>query len=285
MAVTRDELELGQYIPLHYHFNMLGDVHRTGAFEQALDRVVRFGDRVVELGGGTGVLSYFAARRGARVWCVERNPELATAARRFLRRNGADGAEVVLADAREFVPPQPVEVVVCEMLHVGLLREKQVEVIDAFKANYRERFGELPPRFVPEATVQAVQPLQQDFVFHGFDAPVPLFQDPFAEQPRTVELGPPQVYGSFLYEDPLESEIAWRGTLPIERGGTLNAVRLVTKNLLAILPAEGSSIDWLMNYLVLPLEQPRRVEAGQALELSLSYRAGDPLHAVELALS
>lgn len=276
--MSRDELELGEHIPLHYHFNMLNDARRTGAFEEALALVVPEGGRVVDLGGGTGVLSFFAARRATRVWCVERDPELAGAARRFLRANGAERVEVVLADAREFIPPEPVDVVVCELLHVGLLREKQIEVIDAFKTNH----GEPLPRFVPEGTVQAVQPLEQDFRFHGYEAPVPVFQDPFVEQPRSVELGPPQVYQSFLYEQPLAHGIAWRGELPIEQDGTLNAIRIVTKNLLAILPEEGRSVDWLMNYLVLPLDEPRSVEAGRAVELSLSYRTGGPLAGVAI---
>ncbi len=131
-AERRDELELGQFIPLHYHFNMLADAARTGAFEEAIDLAVPEGGRVVELGGGTGVLSFFAARKAARVWCVERNPELADVARKLLRENGADAVEVVQADATAWLPPDPVDVVVCEMLHVGLLREKQIQVLSAF---------------------------------------------------------------------------------------------------------------------------------------------------------
>lgn len=277
----RDELELGQFIPLHYHFNMLGDAHRTGAFEEALDLVVPDGGTVVELGGGTGVLSFFAARRATRVWCVERNPELARAARALLRANGADGVEVVELDAREFVPPEPVDVVVCEMLHVGLLREKQVQVVNAFARNYLDRHGPPLPRFVPDATVQAVQPVQQDYVFHGYRAPTPLFQDPHAVQPRTVELGPPVVYQSFLYESsPIPERIDWEGALAIAAGGELSALRIVTKNLLAIVPRERRSVDWLMSYLVVPLERPLAVEAGDAVHVSFAYAPGDPLDAL-----
>src|ERR1700712_2535052 len=100
MEPSASELELGQFIPVQYHYNMLADVYRTGSFEEAIANVVQSGARVVELGGGTGVLSFFAARRAARVWCVERNPELASTARRMLALNGVDGiVEVVQADA------------------------------------------------------------------------------------------------------------------------------------------------------------------------------------------
>ncbi|MCW2975450.1 MAG: methyltransferase type 12 [Actinomycetia bacterium] len=276
-AARRHELELGQFIPLHYHFNMLNDVHRTGAFEEAIDLVVPEGGRVVELGGGTGILSFFAGRRAAHVWCVERNPELATVATQLLEENGADNVELVLADAALWTPPEPVDVVVCEMLHVGLLREKQIQVLAAFAENYFERHGGPLPRFVPEATVQAVQPVEQDYDFHGYVASTPFFQDGNVEQPRTLGLADPSVYHELLYENELTERICWDGTFTIAERGNLNALRVITKNLLAILPQEGRSVDWLMNYLVVPLAHPINVQPGDTIHVSIDYDAGAPL--------
>lgn len=279
MANRPEQSELGQFIPLHYHFNMLNDVARTGGFKAALEEVVPPGGLVVELGGGTGVLSFFASAKAERVWCVELNPELANAARGLLERNHAGNVEVVEADAMTFLPPEPVDVVVCEMLHVGLLREKQIQVIASFKDRYRREFGPPLPHFVPEGLVQAIQPVQQSFDFYGYDAPAPFFQDGSAEQPRTVELGDPVVTLTFLYEAPLPEGIAWRGPVAIAQSGTLNAVRTITKNLLALVPEEGRSIDWVMQYLVVPLAEPLAVRAGDAIEVSFAYRPGDPIGA------
>jgi predicted RNA methylase len=274
----REALELGQFIPAHYHFNMLNDERRTGAFEEALARVVAPGSRVVDLGGGTGVLSFFAARAGARVWCVELNPELATIARHLLAENGVAGtAEVVEADAATFLPPEPVDLVVCEMLHVTLLVEKQIEVIGSFKARYAEAFGAPLPRFVPEAVLLAVQPLEQSFDFHGYYAPTVHFQEAGVEQPRTRELGQPVVYGTFLFANELPARIAWRGACPITEAGTVNALRFVTKNLLVILEDEGRSIDWLMNYLVVPVDEPVAVAPGDTVEIAFDYVPGGRL--------
>jgi protein arginine N-methyltransferase 1 len=255
--------ELGQFIPLQYHFNMLNDVRRTGAFEEAIASTVQPGARVVELGGGTGVLSFFAARSAGRVWCVERNPDVARETRRLLALNGCAGVvEVVEADALDFVPPEPVDVVVCEMLHVTLLVEKQMPVISAFKANYLAAFGPPLPRLVPEAVIQAVQPLEQDFGYHGYLAPTAHFQDGGAPQPRTTELGDPVVYQTTELAAALEEGVRWSGALTITRAGTMNAVRFITKNVLAILASEQRSIDWLMNYLVVPLPVALDVAAG-----------------------
>ena len=133
------DAQLGQYIPLHYHYQMLLDEARMRGFAQAIAYNVLEGARVLELGGGTGVLSCFAARQGARVWCVERQPELAETARRLLEDNGVgDRVEVVTADVGQYLPPEPVDFVICEMLHSALLREKQIQIIDDFKRRYLE---------------------------------------------------------------------------------------------------------------------------------------------------
>jgi protein arginine N-methyltransferase 1 len=281
MERSATDLELGQFIPLQYHYNMLADVPRTGAFEEAIGLVVPSGGRVVELGGGTGVLSFFAARQAARVWCVERNPELARTARDMLALNGVDDVvEVVEADAFSFMPPEPVDVVVCEMLHVTTLVEKQVAVIISFKERYLEAFGPPLPRFVPEALVQAVQPVEQAFDYHGYVAPTVHFQDPNVTQPRTTGLGDPVVYQSLMWEGDIPTVIDWTGRVPVTAPGRVNALRFVTKNLLAIVPTEGRSVDWVMNYLVVPLEAELAVEAGDTLEMSFAYEPGDPLRAL-----
>lgn len=172
MSERRAHNELGQFIPLHYHYNMLNDTARMRGFKTALELAVWPGARVLELGGGTGVLSFFAARSAAKVWCVERNPELARMARATLALNpNGHKVEVVEADAFDYLPPEPVDVVVCEMIHVAMLREQQLPVISAFKERYLRKFGGPLPAFVPEALIQAVQPVQQSFDFEGYHAP------------------------------------------------------------------------------------------------------------------
>jgi len=282
MDGSGSDRELGQFIPLHYHFHMLDDVARTGAFEEAIARTVRPGARVLELGGGTGVLSFFAARGAAHVWCVERNPEVARETRRLLALNGCtDTVEVVEADAADYVPPQPVDVVVCEMLHVALLVEQQLPVLSAFKENYLAALGPPLPRFIPEAMLQAVQPVQQSFEFHGYVAPTVHYQDGAAEQPRTRELGVPVVYQTLDVAEAIARRVAWTGSLTMTQPGSLNAVRFITKNLLAILPAEQRSVEWVMNYLIVPLAAAIDVGPGDTVEVAFDYAFGGPLDSLQ----
>src|SRR5476651_2234607 len=91
---------LGQFIPVHYHHNMLMDDNRMKNFKAAIDYAVFPGAKVLELGGGTGVLSWFAAAKADKVWCVEFNPDMVYEARRFLARNlEGQKVSVIKADA------------------------------------------------------------------------------------------------------------------------------------------------------------------------------------------
>lgn len=282
MPAATNQFELKQFIPLHYHHNMLNDTQRMRGFKAAIDHVVEAGAEVLDLGGGTGVLSFFAAARGAHVRCVERNPELVATARRMLSLNGhADRVDVIQADALEYLPPEPVDVVICEMLHTGLLREQQLPIIHAFKQRYLEQFGGPLPAFVPEACIQAIQP---DFDFHGYFAPVFLFQDPTIEHAGTLALGEAGIFQLFSYDSEFAPACRWDDAIDIETDGQLNAVRMITKHVLAILLHERRTIDWHTQHIVVPLAEPFQVSAGDRVATRFQYDAGAPLSALQDSL-
>ena len=276
---------LGQFIPVHYHHNMLMDQHRMHGFKSAIDYAVKPGAKVLEFGGGTGVLSWFAAAKAEKVYCVEFNPDMVKEARKMLalKPNG-EKVEVVHADAFEYLPPEPVDVVICEMIHVAMLREKQVEVIESFKRRYLERFGGPLPVFLPEAVIMAVQPMQQEYDFEGFYAPIVQFQETNVIHPGTVEAAQPAVYSIIDFSQPNELAYAWQGKFVIERGGEINAMRFVTKNILAVVAERATTIDWLNHYMTLPLATPIMAKQGDVLQVSFQYRAGGSIPSLQAAL-
>ena len=273
---------LGQFIPVHYHHNMLMDQNRMHGFKSAIDYAVKPGAKVLELGGGTGVLSWFAAAKAEKVYCVEFNPDMVKEARKMLAMNpNGHKVDVIHADAFEYLPPEPVDVVICEMIHVGMLREKQVEVIESFKQRYRARFGGPLPVFLPEAVIMAVQPLQQEYDFEGFYAPIVQFQETNVIYPGTVELAAPAVYSIIDFSQPNEMLIAWEGKFMVEKSGTVNAMRFVTKNVLAVVGERSTTIDWLNHYMTLPLAVSVKVQEGDVLQVSFQYRAGGSIPSLE----
>lgn len=279
--------ELGQYIPLHYHYVMLQDDRRVSAFQTAINKLVVPGMRVVELGGGTGILSSFAARRGANVTCVERNSVLAEQAKIFLGQNDlSDRVKVVSQDAMDFVPDEPVEVVVCEMLHVAMLRERQIDVIESFKRNYRERFGAdvRLPIFIPEASVLMVQAVEQDYDFAGYWAPVPLFQSLETTQDSTqpaCELSPYQLLN---YDCELPQVLDCEQTLQMTCERDVNAIRFVTQNVMMVDVEAQNAISWPNHGLVLPLGNTFRVCDGDNVSIKFSSCSGGTLDELSRSL-
>ncbi|KFC76292.1 hypothetical protein FG94_00389 [Massilia sp. LC238] len=276
---------LGQFIPVHYHHNMLMDQNRMHSFKSAIHYAVKPGAKVLELGGGTGVLSFFAAQKASKVYCVEFNPDMVREARKFLALNpNGHKVEVIHADAFDYLPPEPVDVVICEMIHVAMLREKQVEVIESFKRRYLARFGGPLPVFLPEAVIMAAQPIGQEYDFEGFHAPIVQFQETGVVYPGTIELGQPAVYSLIDFNQPVDNVFAWEGGIVMERSGLLNAMRFITKNVLAIVQEESTTIDWLNHYMTLPLAQPVKVEAGDLVHVAFQYRAGGSIPSLQASL-
>ncbi|BBB61217.1 hypothetical protein UNDKW_2944 [Undibacterium sp. KW1] len=273
---------LGQFIPLQYHHNMLMDLNRMDNFKAAIRRQVFEGAKVLELGGGTGVLSWFAAQAASKVYCVEFNPDMVDEARRLLAMNrDGEKVEVIHADAFEYLPPEPVDIVICEMIHVAMLREKQVEVIENFKKRYAAKFGGPLPLFIPEAVVMAVQPLQQAYDFSGYQAPIIQFQQAGVFSADTIELAQPALYSIIDFSQPNDLQVKWEGSFTIEKSGTVSALRFVTKNILAVLMETSSTIDWLNHYMALPLAQPVAVKEGDLLQVSFQYRAGGSIASLQ----
>ena len=276
-----DPRELGQFIPTHYHANMLNDETRVRGFREAISYLVPEGGKVAELGGGTGVLSHFAAQRASKVWCVEFNSDLVATAKSLLKQNAyGDRVEVVQADASTWLPPEPVDVVICEMLHTGLLREQQVSILHNFKQRYLEHFGGPLPAFIPEACLQAIQAVEQDFTHEGYYAPCLQFQSPVAQQARSRELSQPTVYQAFRWDEAIPMHCAFDNIVNIDRDGTVNSIRVITKTLLAILELQQRSIDWHNQYMVVPLPEPIAVQSGDKLVVAFDYTPGSSLSAL-----
>ena len=62
------------------------------------------GERVLEIGTGYGFQTALLARLAARVWSVERWPDIADVGRENLARAGVENAEVVVGDGSEGLP-------------------------------------------------------------------------------------------------------------------------------------------------------------------------------------
>ena len=120
----------GHRAGIDYHRRLLADDVRTEAFRKAIEATVGPDDVVVDIGAGTGILSLFAARAGARkVYAVE-STAIAHLAQRIVRDNGfTSKIEVIRADARDVELPELATVLVSECLGNFLMSDGMISAL------------------------------------------------------------------------------------------------------------------------------------------------------------
>jgi len=118
---------LGDGVP-GFHRPMMLDGRRNRAYARAIERAVRPGMLVLEIGCGAGLLAMIAARAGARVITCEGNPMVAAAAEEIVRRNGlSDRIRVIAKLSNKLtIPedlPEPADLVIHEIFGAQLFDE------------------------------------------------------------------------------------------------------------------------------------------------------------------
>ena len=154
---------------------MLADKPRMDFYHQAIGRHIQPGDRVIDLGTGTGILAAFAARRGAaKVYAIEHSGILRHA-RTLAAHNGITSIEFVAGHSRDFRLAEPVAVIVHEQMGDWLFDESMVANVCDLRDRMLKPGGLiLPSRF--ELYCEPVQlrderrvPFIWELEVHGYD--------------------------------------------------------------------------------------------------------------------
>jgi protein arginine N-methyltransferase 1 len=128
---------------------MLKDVVRTRAYQRAIEENPNdFKDKIVlDIGCGTGILSMFAARAGAKhVYAIE-NAEIALFAREIIKRNGfEDKITVIKGKMEEITMPVPkVDIIISEWMGYFLLYESMLDSVLWARDKYLVKGGKMLP--------------------------------------------------------------------------------------------------------------------------------------------
>ncbi|EPZ31466.1 S-adenosyl-L-methionine-dependent methyltransferase [Rozella allomycis CSF55] len=129
-TAERDPAYFSYYGMITHQQNMLQDYIRTGSYHTAITtNPSDFKDKVVlDVGAGSGILSFFCAQAGAKkVYAVEASP-MAKLAEKLVKQNGLEDVITVIQDKVENLElPEMVDVIVSEPIGVLLVHERMIE--------------------------------------------------------------------------------------------------------------------------------------------------------------
>lgn len=110
----------------HQQERMLADKPRMRFYNAAIARHIQPGDRVVDLGTGTGILAALAARRGAaKIYAIDHS-DILEHARTLAVANQVRNVEFVATHSTAFTVDEPVDVILHEQMGDCLFDESMV---------------------------------------------------------------------------------------------------------------------------------------------------------------
>ncbi len=161
----------------HYgeHEKMLADRPRMDFYHAAIARHIQPGDRVIDLGTGTGILAAFASRRGAaKVYALDHSAIIQDA-RTLAAQNGIERVEFIATHSTEFTLPEPVDVILHEQMGDWLFDEEMIVNVTDLRDRLLKPGGTiLPSRFELYCEPVKVRderhvPFVWELEVHGFD--------------------------------------------------------------------------------------------------------------------
>ncbi len=269
----------GPNIPLIQQFDLLCDENRMKSFFEAIDRVVKPGDVVLDLGSGSGILSMLAARKARKVTAVELDPQIAETSRIFMKNSDyGDKITLLNADARDLKLNEKADVVICEMLDTGLIEESQVEVMNYAVENLAKK--DFIP--IPLKAKSRLQLIQANFSFYGEVISLPYFEDNNTRENYDA-LSDPVEYDNIDFRSLNNASVDKEVSMHVNKSGNYNAVRITT----VIELTEGVNVHgspWLNPPLIIPV-RPGVTEADNTIKARIAFNYGQGVERLKMEVA
>ncbi len=144
---------------IEYHRTLIADRVRIKAYHDALARVIRKGETTVaDIGTGTGILAFLAAKLGAKKVYAYEMAEIGAVAERLKSLNRVRNVELIPGRSTDIIDPPRVDVVVTETLGNFALEEFLIETMNDARARYLKPGGVLIPGTVTQFVAPVLSP-------------------------------------------------------------------------------------------------------------------------------
>lgn len=252
----------------------LADEKRTRIFRQAIEKAVKPGDTVLDVGTGSGILALFAARAGAkRVIAVEYDPYVTDLARQNIEENDFGKAvELIVEDARNLrlANHAAFDVVLMEMLTTGMVDECQIEAINNLHARGYVKDSTI---FIPEVQETYLSLTQMNFEVEGLNMrTVRHLWEPFPDG-GIQEMTSRKLLSAVPFNRQNDTNFSWARKFLTTKRGTINSVCITSTSLLG----NGLSIADTLSLnapVVVPLAEDLLVGERAIVECKIRYQFG-----------
>jgi type I protein arginine methyltransferase len=261
--------------PLPYHYAMIKDQNRIGAFKAAFERHLNPDDRVLEIGGGTGILSLLAEPFCKEVITVERDVDVYNYGMKFLNEKSKGKIQFLCGDIRNFRWLGRFDAVICEVMDTAFFSEAQIPLINFALNHFLKPDGHM----FPQAAETTVELIHKDYhVEHLGVFPLPHYEA-FGIQESPL-LSEPVLFQkiNFLQKNAehYQISIVLKANIPCE----VNSLRFRT-----ITQVAGNIIlqpsNWLNPLMIIPLSDSISLTKDEELIVNISYLAGRGLEHVK----
>lgn len=277
---------------LDEHLGYLADRVRLEAFKAAIARTLKPGDRVADLGCGTGILGLLCLQAGAaRIFAIDSTPMIEVARQTMARAGLANRCTFIHAQSQRATLPEPVDVVICD--HVGYFGF-DYGIVDTMQ-DARRRFLAPGGRVIPGRTGLEIAAFEWDAArakvdrWHAEGVPQEFHwlrhhaanAKHDVRLPRDALLGPPARLGEIDLRADSPEFFRWTAELRVERDGTLHGLagwfdcELAEDVRMTNSPLADRAIDRSQAFL--PIEEAIPVRAGDTIRATVMARPADHL--------
>ncbi len=270
LNISKDGLRLIDAVHCIY------DKRRTLFFLHEIETFISRGMHVIEAGIGTGILSFFAALKGATVSGLEINKKtlhLAKDIKFFLKKEKIlpnNEPQLLLKNAITGSFSEKADVLINENLYTGMFFEKQVQINNNL-LQYLKPNGIVIPQQMDSFIILANTQLPPQTKHKQLFVPQPERDVTFV----VVPLSKPSKYDSLSFQHKMPLRTATDILIPIQKAGTINSVIIYSEVIMPSGVVIGRTDTIFLNSDIIIAVQPTiKVKKGDRIKLHISYAYG-----------